>query len=284
MVSRFRSHARATVGWREIRRSSKWLPRISLGELWSYRELVLALAVRDLKLRYKQTVLGVMWALIQPLAAAGIFAVFLGRLAHIPSEGVPYPLFVYVGLVIWTYVSTSVLAAADSLVENHRVVRTVYFPRLLAPIAAVLPGMVDLAVSLVAAGAFLVAYEVTPSTALLTLPVWCAAAVLLACSVGTWLSALNVLYRDVRYAFGFVLQIWLFASPVVFPSSLVTGTWRHLYSLNPMVGLVDGMRWAVLGTSSLTRDDVLSLVSATIIFATGLVYFTHVERQFADRI
>ena len=270
--------------WTEFQPSRGWLGRLDFAELWSYRALGLQLALRDLKLRYKQTAIGVGWAVLQPLAGVAIFSIFFGRLANVPSEGIPYPVFVYTGLVIWWYVSESVLAAADSLIKDHKLVTTVYFPRMLAPFAALLPGLVDLAISLPILGALMAVYGVSPPIQVLTLPVWCLGAVGVALGAGLWLSALNVLYRDVRYAFGFLLQIWLFASPVVFPSSLVTGYWRYLYAVNPMVGVIDGLRWAVLGRANLGGANLVSLVSATAFLVTGAVYFRRMERQFADRI
>jgi lipopolysaccharide transport system permease protein len=268
----------------EIRPSIGWLPRLNLVEFWSYRELTLALALRDLKLRYRQTAIGVAWAVLQPLAGAALFSIFFGHLAKLPSDGIPYPVFVYAGLVVWWYFSSSILAAAESLVENHKLVTTVYFPRLVAPSAAILPGFVDLSISLVILGGFMAVYEVRPGLEMLTLPLWCAAAVATSLGVGLWLSALNVLYRDIRYAFGFVVQIWLFASPVVFSSSLVTGAWQYVYAVNPMVGVIDGFRWSLLSAPDPGPEDLVSLASALVLLTTGTVYFRRLERQFADRI
>lgn len=280
----FAESPREAAGWTELAPSRGFFRRLNLGELWAYRGLGLQLAVRDLKLRYKQTAIGVAWAVLQPLAGALLFSIFFGRLVDVPSEGLPYPVFVYAGLVIWWYVSESVLAAADSLIENHKLVTTVYFPRLLAPFAALLPGLVDLGISLVILGVFMAVYGVALPLQALTLPVWCLSAVGVALGVGLWLSALNVLYRDVRYAFGFLVQIWLFASPVIFPSSLVTGGWRYLYAVNPMVGVIDGFRWALLDTSAPGPEHLVSLVTGALLVLTGAVFFRRMERQFADRI
>jgi lipopolysaccharide transport system permease protein len=271
-------------GWTELAPSRGLLQRLNLGELWAYRSLGAQLALRDLKLRYKQTAIGVAWAVLQPLAGVALFSIFFGRLADLPSEGIPYPVFVYAGLATWWYVSQSVLAAADSLIENHKLVTTVYFPRLLAPVAAVLPGLLDLGLSLAILGVFMVGYGVAFPVQALTLPVWCLFAVVVALGIGLWLSALNVLYRDVRYAFGFLVQIWLFASPVVFASSLVPGAWRYLYAANPMVGVIDGMRWSLLDASALGPGHLVSLATAALLVATGAIYFRRMERQFADRI
>jgi lipopolysaccharide transport system permease protein len=282
-VRRPEARARARR-WTENQPSVGWFPRIDLSELWAYRELGLALALKDLKVRYKQTAFGVAWAVVQPLLGAAIFSVFLGRLAGLPSDGIAYPVFVYAGLVIWTYFSSSVTAAAQSLVDNRELVTKVYFPRLLAPFAAVFPSLVDFAISLGILTAFMAIYEVAPNAALVLLPLWLLAAVGLAFSVGLWLSALNVKYRDVRYALPFLIQVWLFASPVVFPSSLVHGSWEYVYAVNPIVGLVDGFRWSLLGGPSPGAEDLVSLVSGLVIFVGGITYFRRVERYFADVI
>jgi lipopolysaccharide transport system permease protein len=270
--------------WIENRPSTGWLPRLDLGELWVYRELALFLALRDLKLRYKQTAFGVAWAIIQPLGAAAIFTIVFGRLAGLPSDGLPYAVFVFAGMIAWSYVSGAVGAAAESLVEHRGLVTNVYFPRLLAPIAAVLPGVVDLAISLVILVAFMVAYGVAPSAALVLLPVWIVGLVGASLAAGLWLSALNVLYRDVRYALAFLIQLWLFASPVVFPSSLVDGMWRYVYSINPLVGALDGFRWSLVGAPPPGREDVVSLAVGLLLLLTGVVYFQKVERRLGDHI
>jgi lipopolysaccharide transport system permease protein len=216
--------------------------------------------------------------------AVFLFTFVFGRLADIPSDGVPYAVFAYSGLLGWLYVSSAVEAAAESLVESRDLVTKAYFPRILAPVAAVLPGLVDLLPSVVILAIFMLAYDVAPGVALITLPVWVAAAVLVALGVGLWLAALNALYRDVRYAVGFGLQVWLFASPVVFPSSLVEGTERWLFALNPMVGVIDGMRWALVDAPAPPVEDVVSLASGLAILISGAIYFQRVERRMADRI
>jgi lipopolysaccharide transport system permease protein len=270
--------------WTENRPSRGWLPNIDARELWLFRETAYHLALRDLKLRYKQTALGVAWVVLQPLVAVFLFTFVFGRLADIPSDGIDYAVFAYSGLVGWLYVSSAVEAAAESLVESRDLVTKSYFPRILAPAAAVLPGLVDLLPSLGILAIFMVAYGVAPDAALLTLPVWILAAMLVALGAGLWLAALNALYRDVRYAVGFGLQVWLFASPVVFPSSLVEGTERALFALNPMVGVIDGLRWALVSGPAPPVEDLVSLASGLAILATGVVYFQRVERRMADRI
>ena len=270
--------------WVENRPTNGWMPRIDFRELWAYRELAFFLALRDLKLRYKQTFFGIAWAIFEPLGAALIFTIVFGRLAGLPSDGVPYAVFVFAGMVAWTYLARGVVAAADSLVEHRALVTNVYFPRLLAPAAAVLPGLVDLAVSLVLLGGFMVVYGVAPGVPLLLFPVWIVALIAVALGAGFWLSALNVLYRDVRYALGFLIQLWLFASPVVFPSSLVDGAWRYLYSANPVVGALDGLRWSLVGTPPPGREDLVSLGVGFVLLLGGIVYFQKVERRLADRV
>jgi lipopolysaccharide transport system permease protein len=257
---------------------------VDFSHLWDFRELAIALARRDVKLRYRQTLLGIAWAVIQPLLAAVIFAVILGRVIHVPSQGLPYVVFVYAGLVIWTYVSTTVDSTARSLVDKSELVRKIYFPRLLAPLAATLPGLIDLCISLVVLVVFMAITGVAPGLAVLLVPVWIVAAVVVAFAIGMSLAALNVEYRDVRYALGFLIQIWLFASPVVYPSSLIEGWERTLYALNPIVGVLDGFRWSATGAPPPPLEDLLAVVSTLVIFIGGLVYFRRAERRFADVI
>lgn len=271
--------------WSENRPAGGWSLRVDVRQLWAYRELAILLALRDLKLRYKQTVFGVAWAVIQPVAAALVFGLFLGRLTGVPSDGYPYMLFVLVALVPWVYVSNGVTAAAQSLAEHQALVTKVYFPRLLAPIAAILPGLLDLAIALVVVAVVMVFTGIAPGPELLTLPVWILAAVLVAAAVGIWMAALNALYRDVRFAMTFLLQVWLFASPVVYPSSLVHGQLREaIFALNPMVGVIDGFRWAILGDHAPGVTDLPSLVVTCVLLLGGIAYFVRVERSLADRI
>jgi lipopolysaccharide transport system permease protein len=270
--------------WLENRATKGWLPRLDLRELWLYRELALNLALRDLKLRYKQAAFGAAWALIQPAAAALVFTVVFGRLAGLPSDGIEYPVFVYAGLVVWLYFSGATDSGAQSLVEQRELVTKIYFPRVLAPLAAVLPGLVDFALSLGLLGVLMLVYGVSPTTALLMLPAWIAGLVGVALAAGLWLSALNALYRDVRYALPFLIQLWLFASPVVYPSSLVEGTWSYVYAANPMVGLLDGFRWSLVGGPSPGPEGLVSLASGLALLAGGAIYFHAVERQLVDRI
>jgi lipopolysaccharide transport system permease protein len=270
--------------WIENAPSHAWLPRLDVHELWASRELVLVLALRNVKVRYKQTALGVGWALLQPLAGVAIFTVVMRRLAHVPSEGIPYPVFAYAGLAVWLYFTNGATAAAESLAAYRDLVTKVYFPRLLAPLAAILPGLIDLAISIAAVGVFMAVYGVAPSAAIVLLPFWILAAVATTFGVGVWLSALNARYRDVRNALGFLLQILLFATPVVYPSSLVHGSLRFVLYLNPVAGVVDGFRWSLIGAPRPGLPALVSLGSGALVLIGGLIYFARVERRLADVI
>jgi lipopolysaccharide transport system permease protein len=255
-----------------------------LRDLWASRELALILALRDLQLRYRQTVFGVGWAALQPLVAMGAFSVIFGTVADIPSDGLPYPLFVLAALAVWSFMSTAVSAAAETLVESRDLVTKVSFPRMLAPTAAVLAAGVDLAVALLLVAPMMLAYGVAPPLQAFTLPVWIGAALLVAVGAGLWLSAANVLYRDVRYTLGFLLQVWLFTSPVVFPVSLVDGIWRYVLALNPLAGVISGVRWALLDGPAPGPWLAVSAVSLAALLVSGALYFGSAERVFADRI
>lgn len=266
---------RPTHGWRAL----------ALGEIWRYRELAYFLALRDVKLRYRQTALGVAWALIQPLAAMAIFSVFLGRLAQVPSDGVPYPAFAFLGLLPWTYVSNAVTTAAGSVVASANLVTKVYFPRSIIPLASVLPGLIDLLLGLGLSVVVLLVSGISPAPTVILLPLFIAFGVIVALAVGIWLSALNVQYRDVRYAIPFLVQVWLFATPVVYPASLLPLSVRPFFGLNPMAGVVEGFRWAILGRGEPPGPLLAVSAGATIaILLTGVLYFRRMERRFADVI
>jgi lipopolysaccharide transport system permease protein len=269
--------------WVENRPASRW-GTFDLREIWAYRELGVAFAMRSIKLRYKQTVFGVAWAVLQPLLAVVIFTIFFGRLGGLPADGIAYPLFAYVGMTVWLYFSSSVSSAAQSLVENRDLISKVYFPRVLAPASAVLAGIVDLAIALVISAAFMVGYHVVPSVALVLLPLWIVLAVALALAVGLWLSALNVKYRDVKYVLGFMMTIWLFASPVIYSASLVEGDWKYLFALNPVVGLLAGFRWSLIDAPAPDLSAIISLGVGVVLLVSGAVYFRKVESFFADLI
>jgi ABC-type polysaccharide/polyol phosphate export permease len=269
--------------WVENRPGRRFLGP-DLRELWRYRELGGFLALRDLKVRYKQAVFGAAWAVFQPVAGVVVFTLVFRRLAKVPSDGIPYPLFVFAGLAVWTYHASSVTRATQSLVGNAPLVTKVYFPRLLVPVATVLPGLVDLALSLVMLGVLLGAYRVAPSWAVLTLPLWVVALVATTLAVGLWLSALNVQYRDVNHAITLLVQLWLFVSPVAYPSSMVRGGWRLLYALNPMAGVIDGFRWALVRGPRPGATLLVSIAVTAALLASGVLYFQRTERRFADVI
>ena len=261
---------------------SAW-PEIGLRELWEYRELLYFLTWRDIKVRYKQTVLGAAWAVIQPLFMMLVFSLFFGKLAGVPSDGIPYPVFTFCGLLPWQLFAHSLTQASNSLVGSQNLITKVYFPRLVVPISAVLGGVVDFAVAFVLLLGMLFFYAIVPGWQVLALPGLVLLAILTALAVGLWLSALNVQYRDVRYTITFLVQFWLFATPVAYPSSIVPEKWRLLYALNPMVGVVDGFRWALLGKPETPGVPLLtSVIVVLLLLSGGLYYFRRLEQQFAD--
>ncbi len=272
------SHARTIV----IQPSSGWVaPR--LREMWEYRELLYFLVWRDIKVRYKQTALGAAWAVIQPFFTMVVFSVFFGRLAKLPSDGVPYPVFTYCALVPWTYFATALTMSSNSLVDQARLITKVYFPRLLVPAASVVAGLVDLGIAAIVLVAMILYYGIAPTAAVVFLPAFVLLAAATALAVGLWLSALNVQYRDVRYTIPFLVQFWLFITPVAYSSSLVPERWRALYGLNPMTGVVEGFRWALLGRAEPPGAMLLvSALSVAVLLFGGLFYFRRMERRFAD--
>jgi len=263
---------RPSRGWASLR------PK----ELWDYRELLYFLVWRDIKVRYKQTALGVAWAVLQPLLAMFVFSLFFGRLARMESEGLPYPVFNLAGLVPWTFFVFGLTEAANSVIGSRHLITKVYFPRLAVPLAPVLAGLVDLAIAFVLLLGVMAWYGNAPGLrALMVVPLVLLAFVT-ALGAGLWLAALNVQYRDVRYVLPFLTQLWLFATPIVYPSSLVPPGWRPLYALNPMVGVVDGFRWALLGTAAPGGTILVSILAALGIAGSGALYFRRTERVFAD--
>jgi len=262
-------------GWLEVR----------LREIWQYRELLYFFVWRDVKIRYKQTVIGVAWVVLQPLLTMAVFTLFFGRLAKLPSQGLPYPVFYFAALVPWTYFSTSLQYATSIVVENQRVITKVYFPRLILPVSAVLSGLVDFSIGFVALAGVTLSYGLRPGIAALWLPVLLLLAVATALGVGLWLSALNALYRDVRYVMPFLVQFWMLASPVAYPSTLVPERWRWLYGLNPMTGVIEGFRWALTGHGQ--APGAVMLVSAamvTVVLIGGLLFFQRMETTVADLV
>jgi len=263
--------------------SGRW-PRIDLRELWTYRGLFVFLVWREIKVRYAQTVLGAGWAVLQPVLTMLVFAVIFGRFARIPSDGVPYPVFSLAALVPWTYFSTALSGASLSLTNDKNLVSKVYFPRLVIPFAPVLSGLLDFAIGLVILGVMMLAYGIAPHAgALVFLPVAALSMVLCAAGVGSGLAALNVQYRDVRYVVPFLTQVWMYASPIVYPASLVPERYRALYALNPMVGVIEGLRGSLLGTGGASWSIMgVSLASSLVLFVAGMLYFRRTERRFAD--
>lgn len=259
------------------------LQPVALRELWEYRELLAFLVWRDVKVRYKQTVLGAAWAILQPLLTMVVFSVFFGRLAKVPSDGLPYPLFSYAALVPWTFFANGLTASTNSLVGSSNLIRKVYFPRLVVPIGGVTAGLVDFALAFVVLIAMMMWYGISPGVGLAWLPALLALAFVTSLGVGLWLSALNVRYRDVRFAAPFLVQLWLFATPIAYPSSLLPQPWRTVYGLNPMAGVVEGFRFALLGVAPApTAMVAVSGVVSLIVLVTGAIYFSSVERTFAD--
>jgi lipopolysaccharide transport system permease protein len=261
-----------------------WLD-LRLGEVWAYRELLYFFVWRDVKVRYKQTVIGVAWVVLQPLLTMGVFTLFFGRLAKLPSDGLAYPVFYFCSLVPWNYFATALQSCTAVVVDNQRVITKVYFPRLVLPISAVVSGLVDFAIGSVVLGVVLALYGIRPGLAAMWLPVLLLLAVLTALGVGLWMSALNALYRDVKYVVPFLIQFWMFASPVAYPSSLVPERWRWLYGLNPMAGVIDGFRWALTGHGQ--PPGPLLLASSGMVVAVvlgGLFFFQRMEGAIADRV
>jgi len=256
---------------------------LPFGELWDYRELLYFFVWRDIKVRYKQTAIGAAWAVLQPFLTMLVFSLFFGRLAHIPSQGLPYPIFYYSALLPWLYFAGALQNATNTIVENQRLITKVYFPRLVLPFSSVLSGLVDFGISFLMFVAMMFYYGIRPGWALLMLPVFLLLSVLTALGAGLWLSALNAIYRDVRYVVPFLVQFWMFASPVAYPSSLVPAKWRWLYGLNPMAGVIEGFRWSLTGHGD--PPGGLMLVSAAVVVVvllSGVAYFQKMETTVAD--
>lgn len=261
---------------------SRWW-ELPFGELWDYRELLYFFVWRDIKVRYKQTAIGAAWAVLQPFLTMLVFSLFFGRLARIPSQGLPYPIFYYSALLPWMYFAGALQNATSTIVENQRLITKVYFPRLVLPFSSVLSGLVDFGISFLMFVAMMFYYAIRPGWALLMLPVFLLLSVLTALGVGLWLSALNAIYRDVRYVVPFLVQFWMFASPVAYPSSLVPAKWRWLYGLNPMAGVIEGFRWSLTGHGD--PPGRLMLVSASVVVVvllSGVAYFQKMETTVAD--
>jgi lipopolysaccharide transport system permease protein len=256
---------------------------INFRELWKYRELLFFLTWRDIKVRYKQTILGASWAVLQPFFTMVVFSIFFGGLAKMPSDDLPYPIFSYAALVPWQFFANGMSQSSNSLVASANLIKKVYFPRLVIPVSAVLSGGVDFAIAFLVLLGMMLFYGITPTVAAIWLPLLLLLAMVASLGVGLWLTAMNVQFRDVRYAVPFLVQAWMFATPIAYPSSLLDEPWRTFYGLNPMVGVVEGFRWALLGTD--TAPGPIILVSALVsvsLLVSGLYYFRRMEKSFAD--
>jgi len=258
---------------------------LKLKELWDYRELFYFFIWRDIKVRYKQTVIGAAWAVIQPFFTMVVFSLFFGKLAKIPSDNLPYPIFAYSALVPWTYFANSLTNATVTMVANQQVITKVYFPRMILPVSAVLSGLLDFVISFTVLIAMMLFYGIYPTTNIVFLPLFVLLTIVTALAVGFWTSAANAIYRDVRYVVPFLVQFWLFASPIAYPSSLVPGKWRILYGLNPMAGVIEGFRWALLGKGTPPGPMLaVSVFIVVVMFVGGVVYFRKAEGTIADVI
>ena len=274
----------SSIGARVIRiaPSRAWVP-LQIRDVWQYRELLYFLVWRDVKVRYKQTALGAAWAIIQPFLTMVVFSIFFGRLAKMPSDGTPYPIFAFAALVPWTFFVYGLTNASNSLVSNANLLKKVYFPRLIMPMAAVVAGLVDFLLAFVVLVAMMTFYGISPSGRMLAIVPFLLLAMVTSLGVALWLSALNVEFRDVRYVIPFFTQFWLFLTPIAYPSSLLSEPWRTLYGINPMVGVVEGFRWALLNTN--TGPGLMLVVSSIVavaILVGGAYYFRRMEATFAD--
>jgi lipopolysaccharide transport system permease protein len=265
-----------------IEPSKGWVS-LKLKELWEYRELLYFLIWRDIKVRYKQTVLGAAWAIIQPFFTMVVFSLFFGRLAKIPSDGLPYPIFSFAALVPWTFFANGLSMASNSLVSSANLITKVYFPRLIIPLATVLSGIIDFLLAFIMLLGMMFYFDIIPTVNVFWLPFLLLLALVTSLGVSLWLSAMNVQFRDVRYTIPFLTQFWLFATPIAYPSSLLSEPWRTLYGVNPMVGVVEGFRWALLGTNTAPGEIIIvSSIAALVLLISGAYYFRRVEKTFAD--
>lgn len=263
---------------------AKRIPSINLAEILKYRELFMSLVERDFKVRYKQTFIGVLWAVLQPFATMVVFSFFFGKIAQIPSEGIPYPVFSFAGLLLWTYFSNAITQASNSIVGNAALISKVYFPRPIIPLASTMVGLIDYAVALVILLGLMLYFGYLPTPNIILLPLVLLFTWILSAGLGFWFSATNVLFRDIKYLIGFVIQLWLYATPVIYPLS-VAGQFEWLVKLNPMTGLIETHRAIFLGGTDIQLNLLaFSATTSLIIFITGLLYFKSLEKQFADVI
>lgn len=267
---------RPAKGWRSL----------NLRDLWAYRELVYFMTWRDIQVRYKQTLLGAAWAVLRPFMTMVVFSIFFGQLAKVPSDGIPYPIFTFAALLPWQLFTNALNFASRSLVQNANMITKVYFPRMILPLSSVLAGLVDFGVAFLILIGMMIFYGVAIPAAVWALPLFLLLAVITALGIGLWLSALNVLYRDIGYVMPFLTEFWLFVTPVAYPASLVPEQWKLLYALNPMTGVVEGFRWVLLGSENSAPSPMLavSVSIAVVVLISGLFFFRRMERQFADMV
>lgn len=274
----------ATPATIEIR-PGRGLFDLELGSVWRYRELLIVLTLRDIQVLYKQAALGVAWAIIQPVFAVVIFSVIFGRFAKMPSDGIPYPIFAFAAVLPWTYFAEAVRRGGTGLVTDAELVRKVYFPRLVIPLAGVIAPLLDFMIAFVVLLGAMIWFGVMPTWRLLAVPPLLVVAALLALAIGLWLGPINVRFRDIKYTLTFMLQIWMYATPIVYPLSIVPAHWKWLYSLNPMVGVIEGFRWAVFGKGAPDIPSIgLSVFVIGVLLVGGLIFFRRMERSFADLI
>ncbi len=265
-----------------IEPSKGWVS-LKFREIWEYRELLYFLIWRDVKIRYKQTVLGIGWAIIQPFLTMVVFSIFFGKLAKVPSDGIPYPIFAYAGLVPWTFFSNGLSKGSNSLVSSSNLIKKIYFPRLIIPVSSVLSGLLDFILAFIILIGMMFYFGIFPGSKIIWIPLLLSLSLLTSLSVSLWLSAMNVQFRDVQYITPFLTQLWLFATPIAYPSSLLSEPWRTIYGLNPMVGVVEGFRWALLNTDTAPGPViVVSSLVTVILLIGGALYFRRMEKSFAD--
>jgi lipopolysaccharide transport system permease protein len=265
-----------------IEPSRGWVP-LKLNELWEYYELLYFLTWRDIKVRYKQTILGASWAIIQPFFTMVVFSLFFGKLAKMPSDGIPYPIFAYAALVPWTFFANGLNQSSNSLVGSANLIKKVYFPRLVVPLSSIISGAVDFVLAFIVLIVMMLFYGIYPTYNVIWLPLLLMLAFITSLGTGLWLSAMNVQFRDVRYTIPFLTQFWLFATPIAYPSSLLSEPWRTIYGINPMVGVVEGFRWALLGTNTAPGPIIIvSSLTALALLVSGVFYFRRMEKTFAD--
>ena len=270
-----RTVIKPSVGW----------PSIDLKEIWAYRELLGILAWRDVSVRYKQSVVGIGWAIIQPVMTMIIFTIIFGKFAKLPSEGIPYPVFTYCALLPWSYFARSLGDSSDSLVGSAHLITKIHFPRIILPVSKVFAGLIDLSIAFIILVGMMVWYRILPTAGILLLPVFIVIAMLASLGVGLWLTALNVLYRDVKFVVPFLIQFWMYASPVAYSTSIIPDQWKWVYGLNPMVGVVEGFRWALLGkTAPLISMFFIPVLIIFVVLISGIYFFKKMEKMFADII